>query len=256
MMNRMVMVMVAVIAVLSVFSGIGPVSMKVWFIEMIWAWGLVGVLALTWTKFRFSMMSYSCFFVWCVLQIIGAHWTFECVPMGWLMEPLGLSRNPFDRIAHFAVGFFAFPLAELFWRNGSVRTRTGAAFFAVMTTVAMAGLWEIVEWLYAAVDGGNAGAAFLGSQGDEWDAQKDILCDTLGALCASVLFLKSSGRIGEIRSHVRASIMVVGIVFILPLFGGVEGSWSGHVLPVEYAQIEQTISPEVLSDIIAFIQEL
>ena len=228
-MNRMVMVMVSAIAVLSLFSGIGPVSMKVWFIEMIWAWGLVAILALTWTKFRFSMMSYSCFFVWCVLQIIGAHWTFECVPMGWLMEPLGLLRNPFDRIAHFTVGFFAFPLAELFWRNGSVSTRMGASFFAVMTTVAMAGLWEIVEWLYAAVDGGNAGAAFLGSQGDEWDAQKDILCDTLGALCASVLFLKYSGRIGDIRSHVRFSVMAVGIIFALPLFGGVEGSWSGTV---------------------------
>ena len=51
-------------------------------------------------------------------------------------------------------------------------------------------------------------------------------------------------------------VMAVGIILALPLFGGVEGSWSGHVLPVEYAQIEQTISPEVLSDIIAFIQEL
>ena len=60
--NRMVMVMVAAIAVLSVFSGIGPVSMKVWFIEMIWAWGLVAILALTWSRFRFSIMSYSCFF--------------------------------------------------------------------------------------------------------------------------------------------------------------------------------------------------
>ena len=117
------------------------------------------------------------------------------------MEPLGLSRNPYDRIAHFAVGFFAFPLAELFWCRGSVRTRMGAAFFSVMTTVAMAGLWEIVEWLYAAVDGGKAGAAFLGSQGDEWDAQKDILCDTLGALCASVLFLippKRNPNLGNI----------------------------------------------------------
>ena len=63
-----------------------------------------------------------------------------------------------------------------------------AAFFAVMTTVAMAGLWEIVEWLYAAIDGGDAGAAFLGSQGDEWDAQKDILCDTFGAVCSASLF--------------------------------------------------------------------
>ena len=49
-------------------------------------------------------------------------------------------------------------------------------------------VWEIVEWLYAAIDGGEVGAAFLGSQGDVWDAQKDILCDTLGALCAAVLY--------------------------------------------------------------------
>ena len=55
-------------------------------------------------------------------------------------------------------------------------------------TVAMAGVWEIVEWLYAAIDGGEVGAAFLGSQGDVWDAQKDILCDTFGAICAAVVY--------------------------------------------------------------------
>ena len=58
-----------------------------------------------------------------------------------------------------------------------------------MTVIAMAGLWEIVEWLYAVIDGGEAGAAFLGSQGDEWDSQKDILCDTFGAVCSATLFL-------------------------------------------------------------------
>ena len=70
-----------------------------------------------------------------------------------------------------------------------MRSKILAAFFAVMTTVAMAGLWEIIEWLYAVIDGGEAGAAFLGSQGDEWDAQKDILCDTFGAVCSVLLFL-------------------------------------------------------------------
>lgn len=104
------------------------------------------------------------------------------------IAPADLTRNPYDRIAHFAVGRFAFPLAELFDRKGWVRSAGFAAFFAVMTTVAMAGVWEIVEWLYAAIDGGEVGAAFLGSQGDVWDAQKDILCDTLGALCAAVLY--------------------------------------------------------------------
>ena len=181
--------MLAGVGVASVLSGIAPASRAVWLTEMFWAWGLVAILLVTFRKFRFSGVAYACFFVWCILQIIGAHWTFEHVPMRWLTEPLGLARNPYDRIAHFVVGWFAFPLAELYWRKGWARSVAASAFFAVMTTVAMAGVWEIVEWLYAAIDGGEAGAAFLGSQGDEWDAQKDILCDTLGALCSALLFM-------------------------------------------------------------------
>ena len=181
--------MLAGVGVASVLSGIAPASRAVWLTEMFWAWGLVAILLVTFRKFRFSGVAYACFFVWCILQIIGAHWTFEHVPMQWLTEPLGLARNPYDRIAHFMVGWFAFPLAELYWRKGWARSVAASAFFAVMTTVAMAGVWEIVEWLYAVIDGGEAGAAFLGSQGDEWDAQKDILCDTLGALCSALLFM-------------------------------------------------------------------
>ena len=181
--------MLAGVGVASVLSGIAPASRAVWLTEIFWVWGLVVILLVTFRKFRFSGVAYACFFVWCILQIIGAHWTFEHVPMQWLTEPLGLARNPYDRIAHFMVGWFAFPLAELYWRKGWARSMAASAFFAVMTTVAMAGIWEIVEWLYAVIDGGEAGAAFLGSQGDEWDAQKDILCDTLGALCSALLFL-------------------------------------------------------------------
>ena len=186
---RLEIAMLAGVGVASVLSGIAPASRAVWLTEIFWVWGLVAILLVTFRKFRFSGVAYACFFVWCILQIIGAHWTFEHVPMQWLAEPLGLARNPYDRIAHFMVGWFAFPLAELYWRKGWARSVAASAFFAVMTTVAMAGVWEIVEWLYAAIDGGEAGAAFLGSQGDEWDAQKDILCDTLGAVCSALLFL-------------------------------------------------------------------
>ena len=186
---RLEIAMLAGVGIASVLSGIAPASRAVWLTEIFWVWGLVAILLVTFRKFRFSGVAYACFFVWCILQIIGAHWTFEHVPMQWLTEPLGLVRNPYDRIAHFMVGWFAFPLAELYWRKGWARSVAASAFFAVMTTVAMAGIWEIVEWLYAAIDGGEAGAAFLGSQGDEWDAQKDILCDTLGALCSAALFM-------------------------------------------------------------------
>ena len=181
--------MVAALVCVAVVLGIYPIDRTVWCVEMVWAVGLWAILLLTRRKFRFSTPAYLCFFVWTVLQLVGAHYTFELVPMDWLKEPLGLVRNPYDRIAHFAVGWFAFPLAELFFRKGWVKSAGFAAFFAVMSTVAMAGIWELVEWIYAVVEGGAAGAAFLGSQGDVWDAQKDILCDTLGAMCATTLFL-------------------------------------------------------------------
>ena len=180
--------MLVVVLVAGAVSAIRPQSFTVWATEIVWVDGLLAVLLWTRRQFRFSLAAYACFFVWMMLQTVGAHYTFELVPMDWLKETLGLVRNPYDRIAHFTVGWFAFPFAELFWRKGWVKS-AAAAFFAVMSVVAMAGLWEIVEWLYAVIDGGEAGAAFLGSQGDVWDAQKDILCDTLGALCASTLFL-------------------------------------------------------------------
>ena len=188
--RRMVEIsMLAAVIVAVAISAIRPHSFTVWVTEIFWVAGLLALLLLTRRMFRFSLVAYACFFVWMLLQTVGAHYTFELVPMDWLKELLGFVRNPYDRIAHFTVGWFAFPFAELFWRKGWVKSPSVAAFFAVMTVVAMAGLWEIVEWLYAVIDGGEAGAAFLGSQGDEWDAQKDILCDTLGAICSTVLFV-------------------------------------------------------------------
>ena len=186
--------MVTAVAAAIGLSAVRPHSFAVWMTEIFWVAGLLAVLLSTLRMFRFSLAAYACFFVGMILQAIGAHYTFELVPMDWLKEPLGLVRNPYDRIAHFTVGWFAFPFAELFLRKGWVRTTAFAAFFSVMTVVAMAGLWELVEWQYAVIDGGDAGAAFLGSQGDIWDAQKDILCDTLGALCAATLFLLAAKR--------------------------------------------------------------
>ena len=236
--------MVAALVCVAVVLGIYPIDRTVWCVEMVWAVGLWAILLLTRRKFRFSPPAYLCFFVWTVLQLVGAHYTFELVPMDWLKEPLGLVRNPYDRIAHFAVGWFAFPLAELFFRKGWVKSAGFAAFFAVMSTVAMAGIWELVEWIYAVVEGGEAGAAFLGSQGDVWDAQKDILCDTLGAICASTLFLwlvrrdywivKGPGGIPILNPENDAPTMtwtlkhnriwdVVGIVVILAAISAIAG---------------------------------
>ena len=110
--------MLAAVAVAIGLSAIRPHSYAVWMTEIFWVAGLLAALLSTRRLFRFSLAAYACFFVWMMLQTIGAHYTFELVPMDWLKEPLGLVRNPYDRIAHFTVGWFAFPFAELFLRKG------------------------------------------------------------------------------------------------------------------------------------------
>ena len=98
--------MVVAVAAAIVISAIGPHSVTVWLTELFWTLGLLAVLLATRRKFRFSTAAYTCFFFWMMLQVFGAHYTFALVPMDWLMGPLGLVRNPYDRITHFTVGWF------------------------------------------------------------------------------------------------------------------------------------------------------
>ena len=92
--------MFAVVIIAAVVSAIKPHSFAVWMTEIFWVAGLMVILLVTRRIFRFSLAAYSCFFAWMMLQTVGAHYTFELVPMDWLKEPLGLARNPYDRIAH------------------------------------------------------------------------------------------------------------------------------------------------------------
>ena len=185
---RLPFVLTAAFLCLVGWSACEPKDWHVWWMEMVWVLGVFAILALTYRRFKFSNAAYSIVFIWLVMHTIGAHYTFELVPMEELKELLGTTRNHYDRIAHFAIGLNSYMLAELFLRKKWVSGKVVAAVFAVVSIVAMAGLWEIIEWIGAVWDGGDAGLAFLGSQGDVWDAQKDMLADTLGAICAAVCF--------------------------------------------------------------------
>ena len=167
---------------------ISPYDRAVWWAENIPVLVVVAALVLISRWFRFSNTSYVLMTVFIVLHTIGGHYTFERVPFGAVTEFFGFERNHYDRVAHFTVGLYAYPFAEFLMRRRLVHERWIVALFPVFAIATVAGVYEIFEWQYALSSDPAAGSAVLGSQGDIWDAQKDILADTLGALSAIGLF--------------------------------------------------------------------
>ena len=167
--------------------GLAPVSREIWWAENIPVMAVFGFFVLAGRRFRFSNLGYALMAVWLFLHTIGGHYTFANVPFGFVTDLFGFSRNHFDRMAHFTVGFYAFALAEYLWRRRLAHPVV-IAVFSVTVIMAVACAYEIIEWWYAVAEGGEAGVEFLGSQGDVWDAQKDMLADTLGAIFAVGLF--------------------------------------------------------------------
>jgi putative membrane protein len=164
---------------------IAPYERAVWWAENIPIVIIVATLVALFARgVRFSPLAYIAMSVLVYLHTVGGHYTFERVPFGWVTRAFGFERNHYDRVAHFSVGFYAYAIAEIGLRRGWVASRALAYAFGVFAIATVAALYEIIEWLYAALEGGSAGAAFLGSQGDLWDAQKDMLADISGALVA------------------------------------------------------------------------
>ena len=187
--NRIPYILALLVLATIGWSAAGPAEWRVWWMEMCWVLGAFGLLAATYGKFRFSATAYALVSIWLVMHTIGAHYTFEHVPFGFITDFFGFERNHYDRVAHFAIGLNSYLLAELVYRKRWVTNAGFAAVVGVLAIMAMACAWEIIKWLVAVWDGGEDGLAFLGSQGDIWDAQEDMLADTLGALLAAVLFV-------------------------------------------------------------------
>ena len=181
-----------VLLAVSVWSGIAPAERAVWWAEIVPIFAVFAALVLTYPFFRFSNTAYFLMSLWLLMHTIGAHYTFANVPFEWgnrLLTPLlGEGRNHYDRLAHYIIGLYSFPMAEWLLRRRLCGLKL-ALFFALFFIMSVAATYEIIEWLYAVLEGGNAGIEFLGSQGDIWDAQKDMLADTLGALTGILIFL-------------------------------------------------------------------
>lgn len=173
--------------ILSIWSGWEPVMRSVWYIEFAPAEVIFILFLFIDSRFRFSATSRILIFAWLFWHTIGAHYTFANVPFQWFSDLLDTPRNHFDRISHFLIGLYAFPIAEWLTRTCKL-TLPVALVFSLSSIMAVAAGYEIFEWIYAVFDGGENGLEILGAQGDIWDAQKDMLCDTAGAVFALILF--------------------------------------------------------------------
>lgn len=174
---------------LFIWGAIGPYDRATWWAENIPIVIIVATLVVMYRRgTRFSALAYVLMAVLPYWHTVGGHYTFERVPFGWFNRLIGSERNMFDRVGHFSVGFYAFGILEYLLARGAMSRRL-ASLFAVFTIAFVAMSYELIEWGYAVTAGGESGAAFLGSQGDIWDAQKDMLMDTLGAIAAVLLFV-------------------------------------------------------------------
>jgi len=170
---------------------IEPYDRATWLVENIPVLIAVGILILWHRSFVFSNTAYILMWAFLSYHTLGGHWSFERVPFAYgneLLSSLGLDfifpegRNNFDRVGHFFVGVFAYPIVEFLVKRSLVINRFAAFLFAIFAIGFWAASYEIIEMYYAVVEGGTSGSLFLGSQGDIWDAQKDMLLDICGAI--------------------------------------------------------------------------
>ncbi|OCH24491.1 hypothetical protein A6E12_17425 [Aliivibrio fischeri] len=190
----MLLALTSLYSVIFLFSAFEPVSRAVWFAEIIPALLILAGIFYMATRFQFSKTALAFMFIWLCLHTIGAKYTFADVPFDWFNNFIRSERNNFDRVAHFSIGFYAYPIAEYLIKTKKCSTPLAMAF-GLFTLMSIAAGYEIIEWWYAAIAGGDEGIAFLGSQGDIWDAQKDMLCDTTGSLFALlILFFQRNNR--------------------------------------------------------------
>ncbi len=194
--RQFLLLLAALLAIEFVILAIEPHDRKDWMLENALVVLFVAAMVATYRKLTLSRISYFLIFVFLSLHLIGAHYTYSLVPYDeWfravtgssLNELVGWERNNFDRVVHFSYGLLlAYPVREVFLRVARLRGFWGY-LFPLDITMSTSMLYELIEWGAAAFFGGELGQAFLGTQGDIWDAHKDMALASCGALIAMMV---------------------------------------------------------------------
>lgn len=184
--NRWVQIFLLLFLGLWGYTLIDTPNLSNWLLENALVFIFLGTLIFSYKKLKFSDLSYLLMSIYLCLHVYGAMHTYAENPFGyWLMDTFGAQRNHYDRIVHFSFGFLlAYPMRELFL-NGFKFPKWVAWVLPIEITLSISGLYELVEWGVADVFFPEQGMDYLGTQGDIWDAQKDMFLATLGAILAT-----------------------------------------------------------------------
>jgi putative membrane protein len=167
------------------WSGMAPYDRATWWMEVAPALVAFPLLAATYRSFRLTDMLYVLILVHAIVLMVGGAYTYARVPLGFdIQHWFGMSRNPYDKIGHFAQGFVPAMVArEILLRGGHVVGRKMLAFVVICIVLAISASYELIEW-GAAMALGQGADEFLGTQGDPWDTQSDMLMALIGGVCA------------------------------------------------------------------------
>lgn len=187
-MTRYHTLLMGIFAAVWIWAAIEPRYPHDWLLENYLVFLFVPIIVLTARYFRLSNLSYTLITVFMLLHVVGSHYTYAEVPFGATLQHwFGSGRNMYDRLVHFSFGLLlVYPLREIFMRVAKARG-VWAYWFPLELVLAFSAAYEIIEWLVAARVDPSAGLAFLGAQGDVWDAQKDMALAAIGAAITLLL---------------------------------------------------------------------
>jgi len=203
--GREPLALLAVGTVALVVSGVAPHDRLTWVLEVAPILIAAPILVATARRFPLTPLTYRLVFVHALILMLGGHYTYAEVPLGdWVADALGLLRNPYDRVGHFAQGFVpAIVVREILIRRSPLRPGKWLAFLVVCVCLAISAAYELVEWWSALIGGENADA-FLGTQGDQWDTQWDMFMALVGAVAALALLGRYHDRqIARLEEHIH-----------------------------------------------------
>ena len=189
------LVLLASLAVCLAVSAVGAHDRFTWFLEVAPIFLGVPILVATYRQFPLTPLAYRLIFVHALILMVGGHYTYAEVPLGyWMKDLFGFARNNYDRLGHFAQGFVPAILArEILLRKTPLRSRGWIFFLVTCVCLAISACYEFIEWGTAVATGSKADA-FLGTQGDPWDTQWDMLWALIGSVTSQLVLRRRHER--------------------------------------------------------------